>query len=417
MKDISIISKKPETYVLHLPNLSEDIFFQVCIPFGTVHEGVKLRGQAHVLEHYILGVMNLHARYTNPNIHINGSVSLFYTKFYLTTRVKTAWEDIKLFLDYIYKPNFTHHGVLRYESKSIINELQESCYSLESEMGNYIEKSLYNKDNPYYAPDKLTLYNTSRITLHTLEQEYLSHLRSTRPTICIGGSNLSQEIISKIYSLIKNYPIGTNRVTNPPYTAQRGIQKSFSISHIIAGNYVFAGFPTYSDSVPIVRRIALGVLCDILGGKTEFGLFRAMREQGIYSFSAKRRHLPNQGLLMFRSFVDDDQLPQAFYLLYQKVKHLQNTPIQQDIIDEQIRRRKEHFENVWRSNGDKFDWLIDDILFEHTFYNLHSYEKILKSITSKLLHEIVHENFSWDEMSLFVFSHRKVSLKFLSGLK
>lgn len=415
MKDVSQLLKQPQVYLINLPNPSDEVFFQIYIPFGTIHEGKKMRGYAHILEHYILGVMNLHARYMDPDIHINGSVSLFYTKFYLTTKSKTAAKDIALFLKYIYEPDFTHHDVLQYESRSIINELQESRYSLNNEMGDRIDLSIFKKDDSYFISDTLALHNTPRITLRTLERVYTNHLCSADPIFFIGGSNVSSEIASAVCSLIKSYKTKTHPVIDPPHVFKTGVRQSFSLPHIIVGNYVFVGFPAYADTAPLNRRIALGLVCDVLGGRTEFGLFRAMRKQGIYSFSSRRRYFPGQGVITFRSFVDDDQLSHAFRLFHDGVERLKNECVSQSIVDEYIRRRTEHLTTTWRNNDDKFDWLIDDVLSEHTWYAPRAYEKILKTITPQLLREVVCETFDWNKMSLFVFGNKKISLRSLSN--
>lgn len=414
MKDVSQLLKQPQVYLINLPHHSDEVFFQIYIPFGTAHEGSKMRGYAHVLEHYILGVMNLHKRYMDPGVYINGSVSLFYTKFYLTTKTKTAEQDIALFLKYIYEPDFTHQDVLRYESRSIINELQESRYSLNNEMGDHMDACVYEKNNPYFISDDLALRNTPRITLRMLERVYSECLFSAEPIFFIGGFGVSSETTTSVCSLIKSYDLESRSVIDPPYIFKTSVRKSFSLSHIVAGNYAFAEFPTYSDTAPLNRRIALGLLCDTLGGRTEFGLFRAMREQGIYSFSSRRRYLPKQGVVIFRSFVDDDQLPHALRLFREGAERLKNEYIKQSIIDEHIRRRAEQCVVAWGNNSDKFDWLVDDILSEHTWYAPHEYKKILKTITPQLLQEVARETFDWNKMNLFVFSNKKTSLRFLS---
>jgi len=407
MKDCVKISKKPEIYLINLPQKSDEVFFDVYSPSGKLFESKK--SVAHLLEHYLVGVFC--QRNTDGLLRTNGFVGEELMNLRFVCHSKDFLTNLPLFLQSIFQPDFTQKSVFNSEKKAVVNEFLKESNNVIAQVLKRTKDFGVFKKCPYINKDVYDAKEIEAVQFSDIKKFLNAHYLHSKHTFFIGGNQLKKEVITQAKNIIAAYfskwkfNDGPKNLHFDSFQINNFQRKDIRLKNIGRGTYfflVFSGLSIKKNSVK--ERLTLSMFCRIIFDASNANIFKRLREEGLYSLDYENVFYDYLGFTNLACFSQQNNISKILQILKEEVEAVKNRPelinkkmvgfIRQRIINSQ--------KSTWSDNGEKYSWIKNDLVHDNIVVDVKFYKKILTGIDQKFLSQMAKRIFNWDKCYLFI---------------
>jgi len=402
IKDKKLVVKsgeQPDFYFIYLPFNRGKIFVDVYIKAGALTEEKNQAGIGHLLEHYIAGQIK---EKSNGQLVLEGKINDNHIIFSLTSNLKENLdEEINQFLEGIFAPDFSDENKFKYEKQSIVNETNIEQHNLYQTIGRIIDKIRY-LDEPNGRSFVDHLSSLEKLTLEDIKKYHQKIFSNSNLKIFLSGHNVNKKIINLIKEKSPITLLSKKYITFPdPQYSSFSTQNQ--IEPGIDGYYTCLTFPGLNQKSTRKERLVLSLLVDIITSFDKNGLYKQVREVGIYDLSTDFHVGIKNGFFWIRSYLTDGQFTSWLKIISDSLNKFKRGEIDQAIID----LIKKHWLidglNYWRSNDGRFDRLSNLIIEGDEIQSWSDVEKIIQSIQVDDLAKVAQKIFDRSRANLIIY--------------
>lgn len=393
--------KTKNAILIDLPKKTDKIYVSVVFAFGLHNESKKTYGLTHLLEHFIVDIID---KETSP-IYVNASVGNTYTKFDFDFTKGKAERSLFTVLKIISKPLFNDNELLIKEKARIQNEFYEKYADFKQWLKNEMVRSLIKSPIILKRDYIEQLKNTERATLSSLR---LAHrvLYKNSSLVFISGYKISNSQKRKLVNMVKQFFGNTLKAQSRFPETIYWKAKSKTISHeavsprYIHHSIIFPAFSLQDSSVP--ERIALAFICSEL--KRSFT--KSIINMGIYKVDYTYTIAKNYGFVAFFSFIPRKFKNDYQLLLFNDVKKIFSDKEIKSKLQKYIAGKKDYLKKLWNENESRIDWFIDDFIDFGSVKSLSQVRKEFTKVTSEKLREVSKKIFNQSNASTLTVNPR-----------
>ncbi|MFC1757023.1 hypothetical protein ACFLZC_02630, partial [Patescibacteria group bacterium] len=183
MQTIKKLKTDLDSYIVKLPQKTNNVYFQFLLKEGYFKEKNSLFGLKHLTEHYITRLM---AEDSDNKLNTSASVGDYDTSYYLETTKRKAQQNIAQFLQILTNPDFSKQTILNFEKKAILNELTVKYNENKNKIWQKINESFFAGKSIYNRSRLFQIKNIKKFTLEDLEKFHKRNLRKNNLIILVG---------------------------------------------------------------------------------------------------------------------------------------------------------------------------------------------------------------------------------------
>lgn len=347
-------------------------------------------GVAHFLEHKLFEMedeSNPFDFFGKTGTVVNASTGYYCTRYYIWG-IKNIKENIKYFLDMIYKPYFTERNISK--ERGIIQEEinmydDDPYWNLDHALRNNIFHNLYIKEKIGGSIESINEINDK-----TLYQIYNTFYQPNNMAIIIGGKFDSNDIMNFLENetILKTLPTG-KEITRKEITEPETVKDEYKkiMGNIIIPKLKYA-FKINKDRFSIKDPIILNMYLNCIFSS----LFGSMGDFGERAYSEKL----TTGYFFNHSYHDN-------YYVFEIEAESDKADLFKDLVDETINninvseRDLNLHKKMWISSEvrltDYIDLLVDSVIEDIITYN-HLYlnrSSIIKKLNYSELKQVIKE--------------------------
>jgi predicted Zn-dependent peptidase len=400
MRYLQKIIDRPETYLVYLPQKTKNVYIDVFVRTGRLHEPDEQVGIGHVMDHYVNG--SLYAKYLD-RLNTNAWISQEHLHFHLSTNESQALRDAARFLDTVFGPKFTNDELFMFERQSIVNELKSEFASVGSRQAQLVAENRFVASSPYARSVLTEADNVLRITLKDLENYHRQFFVRGNITVFIAAHKPRRSFVSKVFHLVKSYDLAEGEGTPYPANRYSGFRVASYPDHDVAGQqYVSLSFPGLSYENSVEERIALNLFCRVLTGMSRHSIFSPLRRSGIYAIDYSNIYYCHFGLVSFSAAIPPTRLKQFVGILSRALHTFKVTPLSRNFLQIRLKGVRERTRNAWKNNNDLYNWIMEYILDEGSVRTPKEVFASLNKITPEFIQALAGRVFQKNQANLVI---------------
>jgi len=392
------LNTKIDSWFIDMPKETDKIQVSVIFDSGYASEEMGKEGTTHLLEHYIVGLLD---DCLKKEVYLNGWTSNEYLELYLETSKKNLDKHISKFLDILSSPNFDREDILNRERIALVNEIQSKVNSGSTRAFWSNTELLLGKDSPYTRSYEDETKNAREANLKILEKSF-NEIKARKIRLVIGGHGLNEEELLLIVKAInKRFSESEEELK---YEDCKLTSKEISQREIdnIKGSYVEFIFPGISSSEDIKNKICLNKVCRLFVDMQYGPIFEKLRNEGIYGLDYSASFYKEFGLIGFDSHVPKSSANSLIRIFRETLEEYLKEGVSEETLSEDKQKIREANRDRWDSNSDRYEWAVDDIRSSGRIYTPEDIEDIVKEITPEYLSQIAKEYLNLDKLRILI---------------
>jgi len=400
MRYLQKILDRPDVYLVYLPQKTKNVYVDVFVKTGRLHEPDDKVGVGHLMDHYINGI--LYAKYLD-RLNTNAWISQEHLHFHLSTASNYVTRDMKRFLDVVFGPKFTNEELFLFERQSIVNEMKNDYAAVGNRQFQLLTEHRFTPGSPYARSTHLEAENVSRLTLEDLHRHHQRHFVRGNVVIFIAAHKPQRKTTNELFHLLKKLDIPEGESPPYPTNAQSGFKIVTEPEADVAGQqYVSLSFPGLSYEYSVEERISLNLFCRIFTGLSRHSVFSPLRRAGIYAIDYHNIYYCRFGLVAFWATIPPQRLEQFLEVLSASLRSFKEKPLSATFLNSRLKGVRERTRNAWRNNNDLYNWIMEYILDEGEIRTPKEVFACLKNITPEYLQQLICRVFVREKANLVI---------------
>ncbi len=407
MRYLQKLVDRPDLYLVYLPQATKNIYVDIFVKTGRLHESDNKIGIGHLMDHYING--SLYSKYLD-RINSNAWISQEHLHFHLNTSHKDAEKDIKRFLAEVFTPKFNNEELFMFERQSIVNEIRSEFASSSSRQFQLLAEHRFLPGSPYRRSTFLEAENVTSLEISDLIDVHRENFVKGNMVIFIAANKPPRSLIKNLFHQVKELKLPDGDGPSYPTHKYSGFKVVAEPENDVAGQqYVSLSWPGLSYENSVEERIALNLFCRILTGLSRHSVFGPLRRCGIYAIDYHNIYYCHFGLVAFWATIPPQRLNQYLEVLTRAIKSFKEKPLSESFLQARLKGVRERTRNAWQNNNDLYNWLMEYILDEGSIRTPKEVFASLKNITPAFFQQVVTKVFDPSTINL-VISGEKPSL-------
>jgi predicted Zn-dependent peptidase len=400
MRYLQKIIDRPDVHLVYLPQESKNVYIDIFVKTGRLHEPESKVGIGHVMDHYING--SLYAKYLD-RLNTNAWISQEHLHFHLATSLAGLPRDAKRFFDGVLKPHFDNEELFLFERQAIVNELKSDFASVASRQAELVARHRFRPGAPYARSTIREADNVLRLHLDDLKHHHQRFFTRGNTTIFVAAHKPPRKLFGQLFGLLKSYDLAEGEP--PPYPLNRydGFKVACYPEEGVEGaQHVSLSFPglSYADSVE--ERIALNIFCRVFTGLSRHGVFQELRKAGIYAIDYGNTYHCRFGLVNFWATIPPARLTRYLDIVSDSLHRFKDEPLSRHFLRTRLQTVRERTRNAWKNNNDLYNWIMEYILDEGSVRTPKEVFASLQNLTPEFLQQLVSRVFVKSKASLVI---------------
>lgn len=249
-------------YLFNLPN-SRYVYLDIIALAGIIFEGKFKMGIAHLLEHYIVNIVNSQQN----KIKIEGAVNKEHIFLWAKINKRLFFQEpeaIFKLLDLIFHLPL-NSKIFEIEKKRVIEEVRILKDDLDYQVNYFCLRERFKNKCAYSKSPLENEKAIKNINFNDLKKFYNFYFRNQETKTVIGLNQAqNKNFVPRILSYMQNRALNKSKIKSPKCEAYSNLKIKVGENRFLTKDYLIFSFPGLSSSSSYKKRIALNIFCKIL---------------------------------------------------------------------------------------------------------------------------------------------------------
>lgn len=370
---------RPQTTIVDLPKKTNDIFVEIVFPAGYLYAPNEKREVPHLLEHY------LYNHLAKTGLDCFAGTSVRSLSLYAVISRRKLSKELPIFLKSVLFNNMDDQKTFQTEQKILLNELS-GILSNESELAHRLALNKVTNQQIYTT----SIEQYQRITLEDVADYYKRQCHTEATRLFIGAHDADDIFVNEISAVLENTITAYKEHLS---TVVNNTLGSFSISNHDLGisrthlNLTF-GLPKGASNP--TEQIALLLILDLLSDQDDGLIINTLRAESglIYDLETHIDYYPGFGFISVNTSLMPNDLQTGISIIFGQIKKVQNQEFSKIILRKFIKDHILGDKKKYRSNWDRFYWIMNDILDRNLVYSIDEWLNFYPRLTPEYIADI-----------------------------
>jgi predicted Zn-dependent peptidase len=378
------------------------VTFMVLVPIGSRYETKKLGGASHFVEHLMFKgtkkrptSLDISRELDSVGAQFNAFTNKDYTEYYIKINSSKSELALDILSDMLFNSCFDAEEIKK-EKGVIIEEIKMYEDNPSFAVENIYEQLMFG-DHPLGRGIAGTIKGIKNITRDELYDYFLRAYRPENMVLAVAGNidrNI-QKLIKKYYFIPKK---NISKISKDNYQQFNWPKKSLPLEKRVKVQkrkidqaHVIIGYP--GIKITDLRRYALAVMMNILGGSMSSRLFVEVREKrGLaYKIRASAFSHRDVGGLQIESGLDTKRLAEAFATINNECEKMRNFEVSKKELNDAKNNLAGSLALSMEDSSTQASWYALKYWFENDLNNYQAEIKKIRQVTASEIKKLAHE--------------------------